>query len=130
MFTVTWIRSLEEEAASEPGKSMSESTHNSGKRVKPQALEIAWLGLRARPGIDWLSLTRDLIPAKIAAARISAMAKTTDDIRSFFLLLWLLFSGCADVETWFRIGAVVVEVVTEPVAPDGPSLSYPILFLV
>jgi hypothetical protein len=74
-------------------------------------------------------LRRDLTPAKIAAARISEMAKTIDDTTSFFLLLRLLFSGCSDVETWLRIGAVVVEVVTEPVAPDGPSLSYPILFL-
>ena len=113
MFTVTWIRSLAEEAASEPGKSMSESTHSSGKRVGSQAFEIAWLGFRASPGTCWEELTFDRTPAKIAAARIRAKATMIDDTRSFFLLR-LVFSGCVDVETWFTFGAGAVVAVTEP----------------
>ena len=98
MFNVTWIRSLAEEA----GKSMSESTHSSGKRFGSQAFEIAWLGFRARPGTCWEELTFDRTLAKIAAARIRAKATTIDDTRSFFLLrlTWRLGSRL-EPELWW-----------------------------
>lgn len=101
---------------------MSESTHNSGKRVNAQAFEIAWLGFRARPGTCWEDLTCDRTPAKIAAARISAKATTSDETRSFFLI-GLVLSDCDVVGTWLRFGDGAVVVATEPLGFDGPSLS-------
>ena len=114
MFTVTWSRLLSEEAASVPGKFMSESTHSSGKRAKSQAFEIAWLGFRAWPGTCWEDLSCD---PNTVAGRISMKATTVKDTISFFLV------GCVVMGTWFMFGARIVVVLTEQLALDVPSLS-------
>ncbi|URE43047.1 hypothetical protein MUK42_32858 [Musa troglodytarum] len=50
MLTETCTRSRSPAASSAPGKSSSDLTHRAGYRVRPHALEMAWLGARRRAG--------------------------------------------------------------------------------